>query len=1432
MATRDRTLAQVPKPSAPAAKAEHASAPKPHIPRPVATPGVGWRAAPPPASALAVLSPTKRTQSVSERSVISKPASPQTPLRPTPMPSTPKAVTTPIREAPANKERSTARTPATTLAPSKSLGVGKALTERVPLAEKQVIVMQLPVIQLGAELGVPSKKPDAGKKSAPATVADAGAVEEPTTPEKSSKPEGKKTEGDGSKEPEAPVKEKGEGKGGEHKKAKGGEHAEAGEPGKGTAGGAGGVQLKMPEPPTAPSPATQKRISKVKTAAGGATAVQTALPTAPQSASQARGAVDEPPQEANAKAQRDLVAKLDAQPAPSPEIEEICKKIKDVIKSKRPPDEDSLVKADPKAMANAASGDVKGGVEGETKKVETSYNDINQSPQGVPAKGQEMVPPPTAVDSPPVNAIQATPDAVPAQNVSLKADSADSKQNMDDAGMNKPAAQLVKSGPIADARGAQGELEQKAEQDPALVLAKQQEALGKAQGDMAALQEQALAALTSSRKTTVHGTTGHQKGMVVSEEQQRTQASADAQKIFQEAQSKVDALLKDVTPKAMQVWDQKIEILTTEFKQHLKKVEDWIADRHSGFGGSLVSLWDDVTGLPGWVTDEYDKAEETFGNGVCGLAREISVQVNGVIMACEAIIKQARKDIADIFAKQPESLRAWAEGEQAKLGEQLDGLNHKAQQTRTDFNKQIVDRASQAVQDVREQIHALREAAKGLIGKIKDAIKRFIDDPIKFIIDGLLELVGIAPASFWALVNKIRQVISDIADDPEKFANNLFKGLAMGFSQFFDNFPEHLKKGFLDWLLGGIAAAGINLPKDFSLKSIITFFLELMGITWPNIRKILAKHVGEKNIALIEKVVSLMFTLIELGPSGVFDLIKEKLNPAEILKQIVKMAIDYLVEALIKQAVARIVALFNPVGAILQAIEAIYRVLKWIFHNAARIFKLIETVVDGIADIMAGNLGGFANAVEKGLAMLIAPVIDFIADYLGLGDLPAKVKEKIEGFQQIVLGYVEQAIVFLIEKGKALLKFIGIGGKEKDADKKKDLGTVDQGIGETISFTADGQSHQLWMQETSGRVVVMVKSDPTPVLELLSMFEAKITGKTDKASEKAQKLIGVARGKSKETEQKGAEEKRVEEKAKTGDQSATNAAIADHKKTVQSESTLGDVLGEIFALVHGGDNILGLLDKQIITRGIKGPDKIKDHDAVNQLTAAKYVVYTQERNEKDKYFVRRSDVPKDESERPQVNFTERKGEDAGGRLALGAGTAKTSEDEKIKVYEQLLGFAGLPKLTEELDADLYREAARTRIVQKLVKGGSKALLDFMNVSKQVPSSYNRLRGDIYDEWLVASGTRSYSRPGPMFRKKDYPELDQDRQPDGSRGKRIYDAKGHGGLGPNGDEMAQYRDYLKIINNEESGYTGLVYVILDSEARDKWESKCPQAMFAP
>ena len=87
-------------------------------------------------------------------------------------------------------------------------------------------------------------------------------------------------------------------------------------------------------------------------------------------------------------------------------------------------------------------------------------------------------------------------------------------------------------------------------------------------------------------------------------------------------------------------------------------------------------------------------------------------------------------------------------------------------------------------------------------------------------------------------------------------------------------------------------------------------------------------------------------------------MIKEKLDPQSIVDQVVQLAVDFMISAVIKAVTPRIIALFNPAGAIIQALEAIYRVLKWIFQNAAKIFTLIETVVNGIADIIAGSIGG------------------------------------------------------------------------------------------------------------------------------------------------------------------------------------------------------------------------------------------------------------------------------------------------------------------------------------------------------------------------------------------------------------------------------------------------------------------------------------------
>ncbi len=422
---------------------------------------------------------------------------------------------------------------------------------------------------------------------------------------------------------------------------------------------AAAVRLHMPEPPSQPSRATRARIAGVASRAGAKAKAEAALPDAGKQAGDAQQAVTLPEAERIAEARARLIDLVPA--APSPRIIELGDRIREAIRKRRPPDEDALVKAEPAKEASEAGGQLNAAVQGEGGRIQDNYGSMEGPAQPAAATpGTPLPPQPAAAQTPGVNARAAVPDAVPAQAVSLDKDAAATRKQADDAGINKPAAALVQAGPIAEARAAQGELDQAAREDPAEVLARQKEALGKADADMGALQMQALQALTTARASTVATTGDRQRGMVGGDEEMRAKAGADARAVFDEAQAAVRALLKPLVPTAMDKWEAARTALTTQFKTDLGIVKQRVDTRHSGAGGWFVGVWDTVTGLPDWATEAYDKAENAFAEGVIARLTEISIQVNTVVQTCEAIIRTARERIAAIFAALPESLRGWA----------------------------------------------------------------------------------------------------------------------------------------------------------------------------------------------------------------------------------------------------------------------------------------------------------------------------------------------------------------------------------------------------------------------------------------------------------------------------------------------------------------------------------------------------------------------------------------------------------------------------------------------------------------------------------------------------------------------------------------------------------------------------------------------------
>lgn len=794
------------------------------------------------------------------------------------------------------------------------------------------------------------------------------------------------------------------------------------------------VEVLMPEPPTRLSGAERRRLQDVDARTGEAADEQTDLPTADAQKAEARGAVDEPQAEADAQAGTAALAEaLGTEPAPSPEVEELCERINRVLESMTPTDEETLVRTKPDELAASTGHQLDTQIDAKVQAAEGKYADVATDPHGTPDQiGTPLQPPPASVETTDPRATAATPRGVGPEAVSLDADVEASAARRDEAGMTTDTADAITdpANPVTQAREAQGELEETAARDPAEVLAEQRALLSSSQADMGALQARAVAALQASRAATVREGTGQQDGMVTTEEQTRERVAGEAQAIFDGAQGRVHDLLRSTKETATRRWDAGIGVLATAFRQRLKRVEDWVKERHGGTFGGVTSTLDDIFGLPIWVPLEYTLAERAFGKGVCALLREISTEVNGVILACDQIIADARTAIDDLYAPLDGDLREWAEAERAAFQARLDGLATEVGETRRSLTEDLTERAAQSVDEVRAEVHALREAAKGLIGRVIDAIAEFVEDPLKFIVNGLLRLVGIPPPSFWAVVARIADVIWDIVDDPLGFAGNLLSALGEGFQRFVDHLADHLREGLVEWLFSGLGAVDVEIPRDFSLQSVITFFLQLMGITWDRVRTLLARHVGEENVALLERAYEIVASLIEMGPAGVFELIREHLDPQRILSMVVEAAVDFLVEALVSQVTARVLLLFNPVGAIAQAVEAIYRVLKWIFQNAARIFSLVETVVGGIADLLAGNTARMAEAVEGALARLVAPVIDFFADYLSLGDLPDKIADVIRRMQTWVEGILDRVIGAIAGQARRLLAALGIGGEE------------------------------------------------------------------------------------------------------------------------------------------------------------------------------------------------------------------------------------------------------------------------------------------------------------------------------------------------------------------------------------------------------------------
>jgi hypothetical protein len=293
----------------------------------------------------------------------------------------------------------------------------------------------------------------------------------------------------------------------------------------------------------------------------------------------------------------------------------------------------------------------------------------------------------------------------------------------------------------------------------------------------------------------------------------------------------------------------------------------------------------------------------------------------------------------------------------------------------------------------------------------------------KMFLDGILQLLGIDPAAFYALIGEAEDSIEKIIQDPGAFVGHLIDAVKLGFQQFGDNFLVHLQDGLIQWLVGTLGGAGIHMPASFDLAGIFDLVCQVLGLTWPRLRQKVVAVIGEDNTERLEFVAQYIEAFLAGGFAGLWEQVQQDLS--NLWDIVVGGIQDWLIQNVVQAAILRIATMWNPVGAILQLIQTAWTTYQWLRENAQRIFGLVEAVVHSVSSIVAGDISGAANLVESSLARLVPIAISLFADLLGLGGIADEIQRIIGDVQALI----DQAIDALIERVKALFR-----GGDGDAD--------------------------------------------------------------------------------------------------------------------------------------------------------------------------------------------------------------------------------------------------------------------------------------------------------------------------------------------------------------------------------------------------------------
>jgi len=385
-----------------------------------------------------------------------------------------------------------------------------------------------------------------------------------------------------------------------------------------------------------------------------------------------------------------------------------------------------------------------------------------------------------------------------------------------------------------------------------------------------------------------------------------------------------------------------------------------------------------------------------------------------------------------------------------------------------------------------------------IIATFKNPILRLIAFIISIVValfEVILRMMGFPVDLVFKLIDNVKKAWAAIKANPTGFLLNLLKAIKQGFMQFFDNILKHLWEGLKAWLKQELEDGGVPIPTDYTAMGIIKWLLVVLDITMEKIWKKLEQRIGKEKVAKIRNLIAKAEAIYDKaneamefiddvrqrGMEAVVDKIKEKLN--NIWDMVLGAIQSFIMDQIIKKVTAKLLSMLDPTGimAVINSAIALYKAIQSFFKYLAKILAIINSFVEGIVEICAGNISTAANFLEGSLGRGVPVVIGFLANQVGL-DLSGKIRDVLATVRE----KVDQGLDFLIDK---LVGFV-----EKLVAKVKQAKDAVLGwLGWKKEFkTEAGKKHKMYYKKQGEASKLIIESTPTHVETFLSNCKTEI----------------------------------------------------------------------------------------------------------------------------------------------------------------------------------------------------------------------------------------------------------------------------------------------------------------------------------------------------